>query len=46
MKIPDIDRPRLMSRIKEIDSNVFVIMISGNVDIDYVLASFKLGEFD
>ena len=35
-----------MSRIKEIDSNAVVIMISGNVDIDYALASLKLGEFD
>jgi|GEM_PF-4237111 len=35
-----------MSRIKEIDSNAFVIMISSNVDIDYPLASLKLGEFD
>ena len=35
-----------MSRIKKIDSNAFVIMISGNVDIDYALASLKLGKFD
>lgn len=35
-----------MSRIKEIDSNAFVIMISCNVDIDAALASLKLGEFD
>jgi len=35
-----------MSRIKKIGSNAFVIMISGNVDIDYALASLKLGEFD
>lgn len=45
MKIPNIDGLRLMFRIKEIDSNAFVIMISGNVDIDYAIASLKLGEF-
>tara|TARA_B100001057_G_scaffold55382_1_gene49208 strand:- start:801 stop:1082 length:282 start_codon:yes stop_codon:yes gene_type:complete len=46
LKIPNIDGLTLMSRIKKIDSNAFVIMISGNVDIDYALASLKLGEFD
>ena len=46
MKIPNIDGLKLMSRIKEIDSNAVVIMMPGNADIDNALASLKLGEFD
>lgn len=46
LKMPNMDGLELMSRLKEIDPNAIVIMMSGHADIDNALASLKLGAFD
>ncbi len=46
LKMPHMDGLELMSRIKEIDPNAVVIMMSGHADVDNALASLKLGAFD
>lgn len=46
LKMPQIDGLELMSRIKAIDPNAVVIMMSGHADVENALACLKLGAFD
>ncbi len=46
LRMSPMDGLELMKRLKEIDPNAIVIMMSGHADIENALASLKLGAFD
>ncbi len=41
-----MDGLELMRRLKEIDPNVFVIVMTAHADVENAMASIKLGAFD
>ena len=46
LKMEQMDGLELMRRLKEIDPNIFVIVMTGNADVENAMASMKLGAFD
>ena len=45
LKMEPMDGLELMRRLKEIDSNVFVIVMTGHANVENAMASMKLGAF-
>jgi len=46
MKMPEIDGLELLKRVKTINSNMMVIMITAFADIDVAVEAMRLGAFD
>ncbi len=46
VKLPDVDGVEVLRKIKESESDISVIMISGNATIDIAVESTKLGAYD
>lgn len=46
IRLPDMDGMQVLARIKEINSNIDVIMITGYPEMETAQASVKLGAYD